>query len=272
MKSRRVMGGKVTTGCLQQTTAIAAECPSASCVPRSANRMPEPETRSLTVLETRISPACAAEAMRAPVCTAMPCDLAARQLDLARVQAGPDLEAERAHGVADAAGAADRASRPVERREEAVAGRVDLAPTECARAHYARSRDGASSSSLQRAVAELVPRAASSRRCPSRARWRARGRARARAGRRSGTPGSRPGSRPGRRPRACGRRPAARRSARPGICPAIQRPSSTWTLRSPVRCMTRVGTWIAGSTCRTSISEFMRRSATAAPGLAALRK
>ena len=58
--------------------------------------------------------------------------LSARQLDFPRVQSGPDLEAERAHRVADAAGAADRASRSVERREEAITGRVDLAPTECA--------------------------------------------------------------------------------------------------------------------------------------------
>src|ERR671922_2330082 len=49
------------------------------------------------------------------------------QLALAGVQAGTDLEVERTKGIADCTRAANRPSRPVECREEAVAGRVHLA-------------------------------------------------------------------------------------------------------------------------------------------------
>ena len=46
--------------------------PFSSWVPRSSNEIPEPATRSFTVLETSTSPAPASAATRAPVCTAMP--------------------------------------------------------------------------------------------------------------------------------------------------------------------------------------------------------
>src|SRR2546423_1061407 len=56
-----------------------------------------------------------------------PAHLPVRELALARVQPGAELESEAAHTVADRAGGADRARRPVEGGEEAVAGRVHLA-------------------------------------------------------------------------------------------------------------------------------------------------
>ena len=46
------------------------------------------------------------------------------------VQSGPDLEPERRHRLRDCAGAANPRCRPVERREEPVARRVDLAAAE----------------------------------------------------------------------------------------------------------------------------------------------
>ena len=52
------------------------------------------------------------------------------ELDLARVEAGADLEAEPAHRVADRAGTADRARRAVEGGEEAVAGEPHLLAAE----------------------------------------------------------------------------------------------------------------------------------------------
>jgi pimeloyl-ACP methyl ester carboxylesterase len=52
---------------------------------------------------------------------------------------------------------------------------------------------------------------------------------------------------------------------------AIYRPAPTLTLGSPVRCRTRVGTRMVGRIGRTSISAFMRISATAAAGLAPAR-
>src|SRR5262245_26833490 len=55
-----------------------------------------------------------------------PSDRRARQLDLAGVDADPDLEPEGADAVADRHPAAECADRAGEHREEAVAGRVDL--------------------------------------------------------------------------------------------------------------------------------------------------
>jgi hypothetical protein len=57
-------------------------------------------------------------------------DLAVDQLALARVQAGADLEPEQAHRLDDRAGAPHGRPGRVERREEAVAGRIHLATAE----------------------------------------------------------------------------------------------------------------------------------------------
>src|SRR6185436_4044456 len=46
--------------------------PFSDWVPRSSNTMPEPATRSLTVLDTSTSLGAARAATRAPMCTAMP--------------------------------------------------------------------------------------------------------------------------------------------------------------------------------------------------------
>ena len=55
---------------------------------------------------------------------------AVEELALAGVETGPDLEPERPHGAPDRGRAADRTRRPVEGREEAVAGHVHLVPAE----------------------------------------------------------------------------------------------------------------------------------------------
>src|SRR6185437_6493885 len=55
-------------------------------------------------------------------------ELVADLLALTGVHAASHLEAELADALRDRAGAHDRAGRPVERREEAVAGVVELAP------------------------------------------------------------------------------------------------------------------------------------------------
>src|SRR5256885_5072605 len=59
-----------------------------------------------------------------------PAELRPHHLTFARVEAGADLEAERAHALADRARGPHRARRAIEGREEAVASRVDLAPAE----------------------------------------------------------------------------------------------------------------------------------------------
>ncbi len=59
-----------------------------------------------------------------------PADLAVHHLALARVQAGAHVEAQVANTLGDRTGAADRARRPVETREEAVAGDVELGAAE----------------------------------------------------------------------------------------------------------------------------------------------
>ncbi len=57
-----------------------------------------------------------------------PADVVADPLDLARVQAGPDLETERPDAVHDRERTPNGASRPLERGEEAVTRGGDLAP------------------------------------------------------------------------------------------------------------------------------------------------
>src|SRR5262245_61156015 len=49
--------------------------PLRACMPRSSNAMPEPTTRSFTVLETSTSPGFAVAATRLPICTAIPSTL-----------------------------------------------------------------------------------------------------------------------------------------------------------------------------------------------------
>ena len=122
--------------------------PCSSWSPRSSNSIPEPATRSLTVLDTTTSPARAFAATRAPMCTAMPRDLAVHDLALTRVQPARTSSPSRTP-VDDGARAADRARRSVEGGEEPVAGRIDLAPAEAHRAPAARARGGARAARCQ---------------------------------------------------------------------------------------------------------------------------
>ncbi len=92
--------------------------------------MPEPATRSLTVLETSTSPGAASEAMRAPVCTAIPATFPSTSSHSPGVQSGPHLESELAHRLDDGAGTPDRPCRPVETGEEAIACGVHLPAAE----------------------------------------------------------------------------------------------------------------------------------------------
>ncbi len=78
------------------------------------------------MLETSTSLGSASAATRAPVCTAIPVNVTAGELDLARVHAGADLEAERPHSFASIDSRSHGASRAVKRRQEAVAGRSHL--------------------------------------------------------------------------------------------------------------------------------------------------
>src|SRR5207245_1646106 len=57
-------------------------------------------------------------------------DVVAHAFALTRVEAGSDLEAGLAEAIADRDRAADGAGRPVECREEPVAGGADLLPAE----------------------------------------------------------------------------------------------------------------------------------------------
>ena len=57
-------------------------------------------------------------------------DVVRDQLDLARVQAGPQLEPELGDAVADGGCAANRPGRSVEQDQEPVAGLLDLAAAE----------------------------------------------------------------------------------------------------------------------------------------------
>ena len=57
-------------------------------------------------------------------------DLPIKDLALARVEAGAYFEPERLDAINDCLSATDRASRPIEAREKAVAGGIDLSPSE----------------------------------------------------------------------------------------------------------------------------------------------
>ena len=91
-----------------------------------AELKPRPGDEVLTVEETSTSPGPASAATRAPMCTAIPPTLPSIRSHSpvwrpARISSPSSTDA-----FADRAGAADRARRAVERREEAVAGGVDL--------------------------------------------------------------------------------------------------------------------------------------------------
>ena len=101
--------------------------PFSSCSPASSKTRPEPATRSLTVLETNTSLVRASAATRAPTCTAIPLYVVPRELDLAGVTTRPDLQADCSNGLDDRLRASDRTRVPVERGEQSVAGRVDVA-------------------------------------------------------------------------------------------------------------------------------------------------
>jgi hypothetical protein len=68
-----------------RTGATAPGRPFSRCSPRGSKRSSEPATRSFTVLETRISPAEARDAMRAPIDTAKPATLPSETSQLAVV-------------------------------------------------------------------------------------------------------------------------------------------------------------------------------------------
>ena len=83
--------------------------------------IPEPATRSFTVLETRTSPGSAA-ATRAPIWTAIPPIFVRDHLALTGMQTAAHFEAERSHFVTNTARTANRAGRPIECRKQAVEG------------------------------------------------------------------------------------------------------------------------------------------------------
>ena len=89
-----------------------------------------PTTRSLTVPETSTSPASGERRDPRADVDREPGDVVRLHLDLAGVDARPDLEPELADRVADRERAADRPRRAVECREEPVAGRLDLVAAE----------------------------------------------------------------------------------------------------------------------------------------------
>src|SRR6476659_11220439 len=99
------------------------------CSPTSSNARPEPATRSFTVQETKTSPGPARAAIRAPIFTAIPTILS-DDLALTGVETRADFQAELAERRRDRGGAPDHSDGSVERREESIAGCVDLGSSE----------------------------------------------------------------------------------------------------------------------------------------------
>src|SRR5882672_11498750 len=92
--------------------------------------MPDPATRSLTVLDTRISPDVALAATWAPNLNRNPAHLVSNHVTFACVQAGFDLDAKQTSRVVDAAGRSDRAGWSVEGRQEPILSCLDLMTSE----------------------------------------------------------------------------------------------------------------------------------------------
>ena len=88
--------------------------------------MPDPTTRSFTVLDTRTSPGPASAATRGADVHSDTAHVVAPPLDLARVEAGAHVQTERLEVLANGERALDRSSRSVERRQEAVANCLHL--------------------------------------------------------------------------------------------------------------------------------------------------
>ena len=104
--------------------------PLSSSAPRSSNSIPDPITRSRSVLDSSTSFRPASALRRAPMCTAIPPIVSAADLAFAGVQTGAHLDVERLHCLADRHGAADRSLRAVEHRQEPVTSAVHLATSE----------------------------------------------------------------------------------------------------------------------------------------------
>ena len=97
-----------------------------SCSPASSKTRPEPAVKSLTVELTRTSRGSGQRRDAGADVDRDPADLAVDGLDLAGVDAGPDLDPEVPDAGSDGLGAMDGTGGSIERREEAVAGRIDL--------------------------------------------------------------------------------------------------------------------------------------------------
>ena len=98
--------------------------PFSEWTPRSANSIPDPATRSVTVRETSTSPGLAADPDSRPDVDCDAADVVADQLTFSGVEADAHLDPEVAHRVAGRAGASDRPRGSVERGQEAVAHRL----------------------------------------------------------------------------------------------------------------------------------------------------
>ena len=196
----------------------------------------------------------------------MPGDLLREQLALTRVKTARISSPRARKSLHEGHRAPDRARRPVERRQEAIPGGVDLAATETLEllSHYLRGAAPAASptrwspSSAARSVEPTM----------SVKRTVARTRSGSGAGhaRQELLDLAQDRVRPCAHPRVVGA--GELDEARPGNLRGDVLALLDLDVASPVRCRTRVGTRIEGSTCRTSICSVHPQRASAAPGLA----
>ena len=137
----RVLGMSVIGSRRRAATRLAL--PSTRERPGPRTRCREPATRSVTVRDTRTSPAPAAAPTRAPMLTAIPAHVAVRAARPRRCAARRGSRCRARAPVARVDRGADRARGPVERREEPVAHRLHLVAAVTLELHGARSRHGA---------------------------------------------------------------------------------------------------------------------------------
>jgi hypothetical protein len=98
-------------------------------MPRSSRVTSDPTTRSRTVLETRISPGWPPPSPE-PRCGSRYSHIVLAQLDLAGVQARPQLDADTGQFIAKRGSAVHRSSGAVEGGQDPVAGGLDQPPAE----------------------------------------------------------------------------------------------------------------------------------------------
>ena len=129
----QVTGRAINRFVLSSSTANNCHAPGTPlswCSPRSLKVIPDPATKSATVLDTQTSPGCACDLDPRRDVDGDPGDVVAASFNLTGVQADAYVHAELARAVADGEPTLNRPRRTVEGGEDAVTGCLDVPTAE----------------------------------------------------------------------------------------------------------------------------------------------